>query len=61
MSGYGRDAGCETGAPSDLLAGCRWGLDTLSQHRAQRLAARYRVRPSVALTLAALAWREVQS
>jgi len=61
MNRNGKGTGPETGAPSNVFAGVCWGIDSLSDHRAQRLASRYRVRPSLANALAALAWCEVQS
>lgn len=52
----GKGAGPETGAPCNVLAGDCWGIYSLSELRAQRLANRYGVRPEVAYTVAALAW-----
>jgi hypothetical protein len=61
MNRNGKGTGPETGATSSVYAGVCWGLDGLSDHRAQRLASHYRKRPSLAKTLVALACWEVQS
>lgn len=59
MSRNDKGAGLETGAPGNVLAGDCLGLLTVFDHRAQRLASRYRVRPALAETVAELAWCEV--
>jgi hypothetical protein len=59
MNRNGRGASPETGAPGNVLGGDCWGLHSLSEHRAQRLASRHRVRPSLADTVATLALGEV--
>jgi hypothetical protein len=61
MNRNGEGAGPETGAPGNVLAGDCWGILSLSDHRAQRLAGRHKVRPALAGTVAALAWREAAS
>lgn len=55
MHKKGKGAGPETGAPRNVLAGDCWGIHNLLDHRAQRLASRYRKRRSLANALAALA------
>lgn len=58
MGKNGRDAGPETGAPCNVAAGDCWGAHNLWDLRAQRLANRHRVRPSLVAIVAALAWWE---
>ena len=59
MNRNGKGASPETGAPGNVLGGDCWGIYSVSDHRAQRLASRYRVRPSLAETVAMLALGEV--
>lgn len=58
MGRNGKGAGPDSGAPGIVLAGDCWGIYSLSEHRAQRLAARHRVRPALAAAVAALALGE---